>query len=337
VEEEPLGTGGAIRLALQKAKTENVLIANGDTLFKVNLEELFKQHQTSGSECTLALKPMQNFDRYGVVEADQSCKIMSFKEKQHYAEGLINGGVYVLNKQKFFQRSFAWKFSFEKEYLEAYCKEGVFHGSIQDVYFIDIGIPEDFNKANEDLKALTLDLKEVDHNWTLFIDRDGVINDETIGEYVLSWKQFRFSPGVLEALKLLSEKFGKLLIITNQRGVGKGLMTEAELHLIHQNMKEAVVSAGGKIDQIYYCTEKEEACFYRKPNPGMAVRALKDYPDIQLQKSIMVGNKPSDMRFGRAAGMFTVFVTTTNPDQPFPHPDIDFRFPNLLAFAQALP
>jgi histidinol phosphatase-like enzyme len=92
----------------------------------------------------------------------------------------------------------------------------------------------------------------------------------------------------------------------------------------------------GKIDKIYYCTEKDDKCFNRKPNPGMALQALHDFPDIDLTKSVMVGNKPGDMKFGRAAGMFTVFVKTTNPDQPFPHSDIDIIFPTLYDFASAL-
>lgn len=336
VEEEPLGTGGAIRLAMQKAKTENVLIANGDTLFKIKVEELFNQHSDLNAECTLALKPMKDFSRYGVVETDDAGKISSFKEKQHYDEGLINGGIYVLNKTKFFERSFSWKFSFEKEYLEAFYKEDKFFGSVQEGYFIDIGIPEDYKKAQQDLKKEPLNLENVDPTWTLFIDRDGVINDEIIGEYVLSWEQFRFSEGVLEAFKMLSQRFGTVLVVTNQRGVGKGLMTEDVLTAIHQNMQANIKESGGRIDQIYYCTETDDSCFYRKPNPGMALTAAKDFPGIELSKSIMIGNKPSDMRFGRAAGMYTVFLTTTNPDQAFPHPDIDLKFPNLLEFAQAL-
>jgi D-glycero-alpha-D-manno-heptose 1-phosphate guanylyltransferase len=335
IEDEPLGTGGGIRLALQKTKAEDVLIANGDTLFKVNVGELFTQHKNNNAECTLALKRLKDFDRYGVVEIDEAGRIQSFKEKQHYAEGLINGGVYVLNKEKFFQRSFPWKFSFEKEYLETFCKEGKFFGSVEEGYFIDIGIPEDYNRAQNDLAKKELNLKETDQTWTLFIDRDGVINDEIVGEYVLNWKGFHFSEGALEAFKILTQKFGKLLVVSNQRGVGKGLMTEDDLSNIHNNMKAAIGEAGGRIDNIYYCTEKEDTCFFRKPNPGMAVEALNDYPNIDLSKSIMIGNKPSDMRFGRATGMYTVFLTTTNPEQPFPHPDIDLKFGSLLEFAKA--
>ena len=101
-------------------------------------------------------------------------------------------------------------------------------------------------------------------------------------------------------------------------------------------MQKEIAASGGRIDGIYYCTEVEKDCFYRKPNPGMALQAFADFPQLNPQKCIMIGNKPSDMRFGRSAGMFTVFVTTTNPGQPFPHDDIDLVFDSLSHFAEAV-
>lgn len=335
-EQEPLGTGGGIRLALQKVKSEEVLIVNGDTPFKTDVEQLFEQHRQKDAECTLALKPMKDFDRYGVVQIDENAKVLSFQEKQQYSEGLINGGIYLLSKEKFFLRSFPPIFSFEKDYLEAYCHEGVFYGDVQDGYFIDIGIPADYERAQKDLAPSVLDLKKIDKSWTLFIDRDGVINVEIIGEYVLHWEQFIFSKGALQSFKKLSDVFGRLLLVTNQRGVGKGLMTKEALDTIHHEMQREIQIAGGHLDKIYFCTEVENSCFNRKPNPGMALQAKKDFPEVDFTKSMMVGNKPSDMRFGRAAGMFTVFLATTNPDVLFPHPDIDLRFDSLEEFAAAL-
>jgi D-glycero-alpha-D-manno-heptose 1-phosphate guanylyltransferase len=336
VEPEPLGTGGAIRLALESTRTNDVLIANGDTLFKVNVAELASFHRSEDAACTLALKPMEHFERYGVVELDKDGRIKSFKEKRYYKEGLINGGLYLLNKLRFLALEFPLKFSFEKDYLEAYYTKGDFYGLPQDSYFIDIGIPTDYSKAQEDLKQSMLDLERIDKSWTLFLDRDGVINEERLNHYVLHWEQFIFSPGVLEAFKKLSARFGRILIVSNQRGVGKGLMTEESLTDIHREMKKEVAQVGGHIDQIYYCIDVDDKHYGRKPNPGMAYQAALDFPEIDFNKAIMVGNKPSDMRFGRAAGLFTVFVRTTNPDQEFPHPDIDLCYDSLLDFTKAL-
>jgi len=181
-----------------------------------------------------------------------------------------------------------------------------------------------------------LDLKSIDKNWSLFLDRDGVINDEILDKYILNWEQFHFSKDVLRSFPILNEKFGSIVIVSNQRGVSKGLMTEKDLLNIHKKMQLEINEAGGRVDQIYFCTDLDDSCFRRKPNPGMAYEAQKEFPLIDFSRSVMVGNKPGDMKFGRNAGMFTVFITTTNPEQPFPHPDIDLRFNSLYEFAQAI-
>lgn len=180
-----------------------------------------------------------------------------------------------------------------------------------------------------------LDLKAIDKSWTLFLDRDGVINHEKKDEYILNWREFKFYNGVRECFQQLSNKFGKIIIVSNQRGVGKGLMTEAELSSIHQHMQKQIENAGGRIDKIYYCTSIDNDHPDRKPNPGMALQAKSEFPDIDFSKSIIIGNKPSDMRFGRNAGIFTVFVATTHPETAFPHPDIDLRFDSLPDFIKA--
>ncbi len=150
IEEEPLGTGGAIKLACTKATTQNVVVCNGDTLFKVNMKELAAFHQQHNADCTLSLKPMYHFERYGVVDLNEDATVASFKEKQFYKAGLINGGVYVLNVHNFLQEQQPEKFSFEKDYLEALYHQRKMVGLVQDGYFIDIGIPEDFAKAQID-------------------------------------------------------------------------------------------------------------------------------------------------------------------------------------------
>ncbi|THU38521.1 nucleotidyltransferase [Niastella caeni] len=151
IEAEPLGTGGAIQLACRQATEKNVLILNGDTLFSIQLAAQTAFHEQHQAHCTLALKPMQNFDRYGVVELQENGAIKSFKEKQFYESGLINGGIYALQVAAFLNEGLPDKFSFEKDYLETLYKERPMYGIVQDEYFIDIGIPEDFEKANRDL------------------------------------------------------------------------------------------------------------------------------------------------------------------------------------------
>jgi D-glycero-alpha-D-manno-heptose 1-phosphate guanylyltransferase len=157
LENEPLGTGGAIKLACSKTSAKNVLICNGDTLYKIDLITLKKFHEEKQATCSLALKPMENFDRYGVVELNKNESVKTFKEKQFYKSGLINGGVYALNIPQFLKEDLPQKFSFEKDFLEKkVClpkqDNCSLFGLIQDEYFIDIGIPEDFARAQIEFK-----------------------------------------------------------------------------------------------------------------------------------------------------------------------------------------
>ncbi|HLY68155.1 MAG TPA: nucleotidyltransferase family protein [Puia sp.] len=154
IENAPLGTGGAVKLACQKATTQDVAVINGDTLFKVQLQLLSTFHQEHHAECTLCLKPMQNVDRYGTVELNENREIRNFSEKKFHQNGLINGGVYALKVKNFLDKHLPEKFSFEKEYLEKYYSTGKLMGLIQDEYFIDIGVPIDFERAQLELNNM---------------------------------------------------------------------------------------------------------------------------------------------------------------------------------------
>jgi D-glycero-alpha-D-manno-heptose 1-phosphate guanylyltransferase len=336
IEEEPLGTGGAIQLALTIARGTDVVITNGDTLYRADLHQAAHFHLHNNAACTLLLKPMQDFDRYGVVELDSDLLVNSFREKQFYKAGTINGGLYILNVSKFLDEEFPSNFSFEKDYLEKLYPVRRIYGQVQDAYFIDIGIPEDYERAGKELSSPPLSLKDIDKSWTLFLDRDGVINRDKVGSYIFTPDEFVFLDDGPAIFKPLTEKFGHLIVVTNQRGIGRGLMTEKDLEGIHQKMTSAITAAGGKIDGIYFSPSMQNEDPLRKPNPGMAFRAKADFPSIDLSRSVMVGNKLSDMQFGKNAGMYTVFLATTNPEVPFPHPDIDLRFDGLGDFVKAL-
>lgn len=179
-------------------------------------------------------------------------------------------------------------------------------------------------------------LEEIDKTWTLFLDRDGVINYEKHLDYIHTWEEFKFYEGATEAIKIFTEKFKRILVVTNQRGVGKGLTKLDDLHTIHANMLEDIVKAGGHLDAIYYCSELDINSPYRKPNPGMGLEAVKEFPEIDLTKTIMVGNTISDMEFGRNLGVFTVFLPTTRPEVSLTDERIDLVCESLIDFAQKL-
>lgn len=180
-----------------------------------------------------------------------------------------------------------------------------------------------------------LDLSRVDKNWTLFLDRDGVLNHE-MEPYTLHKSKFVFYDGVLDALKIFDGIFRHIIIVTNQRGVGRKLMTETDLIDIHDFMRGEIIHSGGRIDDIYYCTSIDDDHPNRKPNPGMALEAMKKHPLILKEHSIMVGNNISDMQFGRNAGLHTVLLTTTGVSVELPNPLVDLQYGSLYEFAKAL-
>jgi D-glycero-alpha-D-manno-heptose 1-phosphate guanylyltransferase len=326
IENAPLGTGGAIAKSLLQCSTNNVLVLNGDTFFEYTLPS----HINNSVACTIALKKMDQFDRYGAVTINSDNQIINFEEKKFVPTGLINTGVYIINKNSFFKNTYEEKFSFEKEYLEKYVGQSNFNALVQEGYFIDIGIPVDYEIAQSSLKHKII---KAHKNAALFLDRDGVINDESKKHYVTSVSEFEFLPGVLEAIARFTTIFNKIFIATNQRVVGKQIISEIELEAIHNFMLQHIERNGGKIHKIYYATAVDDADMLRKPNTGMALQAQDDFDAIDLKHCIMIGNSMSDMEFGRNAGMQTIFVASTKPRPEMPNVLIDFYFNNLLDVA----
>ncbi len=172
---------------------------------------------------------------------------------------------------------------------------------------------------------------QVDTRWTLFLDRDGVINERIPGGYVQKWEAFQWCEGSLEAIVALTAYFGRIVIVTNQQGIGKGLVTAAEVELIHRHLCKTVTERGGKIDQVYYCPElaiHQPEC--RKPNTGMGRQAQIDFPEIDFQHSIMVGDSISDMEFGFKLGMKTVLISGKTEEMTQSQAlNVDFRLGQL--------
>lgn len=154
IENEPLGTGGAIKKALELAKSEQVIVLNGDTLFDVNIAQLIQLHRTNQAVLSIALKPMVDFNRYGNVETNELNQITAFREKMYCKEGQINGGVYIIDVNLDIMAGLPAKFSFETDILQPQVANRKIYGFGFDGYFIDIGIPEDYEKANKEFIAL---------------------------------------------------------------------------------------------------------------------------------------------------------------------------------------
>lgn len=177
----------------------------------------------------------------------------------------------------------------------------------------------------------------IDDSWTLFLDRDGVINLKKEGDYIRKWEEFNFLPEALDALKALASKFKRIVIVTNQQGIGKGIFIHEALADTHKNMIQKIKEAGGRIDKIYYCPNlASENHPDRKPDCGMAYKAQDDFPEIDFKKSIIVGDSITDMEFGRKAGMITVFISENKNLVKENKTLIDYSFESLFEFSKEI-
>lgn len=326
-ETQPLFTGGAILQATQYIEGDNFLVLNGDTLFTIDFERLSDHHLSESCPVTIALREVDDTSRYGAVEVDGT-RIVSFCEKTDLrGKGVINGGIYAINKQWLHDiyRDKPQKFSFEKEVLQLYAG---LEGLTFNDYFIDIGIPEDYHRAQREFPLL------FKPDMFLFLDRDGVINRYINGGYVCSWSDFEWLPQVRETLAKLSKLYRRIFIVSNQQGVGKGLFTQETLDEIHSRMLAEIETAGGRIDKIYVCTALVyENSPNRKPKIGMAWQAKTDFPEVDFTRSVMVGDALSDMQFGYNAGMRCVYITRNNPIPEQVRDYTDVFVNDLAAFA----
>ena len=175
---------------------------------------------------------------------------------------------------------------------------------------------------------------EIDKDWTLFLDRDGVINVRIPADYVKTTAEFHLLPGVSEAIAKANTLFGRVVVVTNQQGIGKGIMTERNLSEVHHYCSELLLENSAFIDKYYFAPHlASENSILRKPNPGMAHLAQADFPEIDFSKSVMVGDSDSDIEFGRKLGMHTVFISH---EKGFTHPEAEITVNSLLEWINKL-
>lgn len=175
---------------------------------------------------------------------------------------------------------------------------------------------------------------QVDGSWTLFLDRDGVINVRILDDYVKGTDEFKLLPGVAKSISKANKLFSHVFVVTNQQGIGKGLMTERNLLDIHTYCSELLEVENGRIDRYYFAPAlASDNSDLRKPGSGMALLAKQEFPSIDFQKSIMVGDSDSDIEFGRKLGMKTVFI---RHDDVSEHETADLTCDSLESFINLL-
>lgn len=291
VEEKPLGTGGAIKFSLGRTVSEDVLILNGDTWFPVSIEKFISFHRNTKSNFTIALKRMKDFSRYGSVDCSED-RIVRFNEKKFCSDGLINGGIYLMNRSFLDQFVLPDVFSLEKDLLEKVAGKGILRCLEFSEPFIDIGIPEDFRKAQSMFRKKAL-----------FIDRDGVINVDKV--HVYRKEDFEFNAGIFDLCRKYIEEGYLIIVITNQAGIAKGLYGEKDFDNLTRWMIEQFSLKGIEISGVYHCPHHPDftgPCKCRKPEPGMILQAIRDF-DLDISECLLIGDKETDLEAGRRAGI----------------------------------
>lgn len=317
-EDTPLGTGGAIKKALGMCSEPYAAVINGDTFFDVDLFEMSRIHSESGCPITMAAKKLRNVERSGFIETEGG-RLCGFCEKGARGEGLINGGIYIIEKNALDVIS-EEKFSFEKQVLETLLMPvRVFES---DAYFIDIGIPEEFARANSQTEML----KSKRKRRAVFLDRDGTLNVDTGHLYRI--EDFEFLPDADGAIARFKKNGYLVIVITNQAGIAKNLYTADDVDALHRHIDSLLVSRHSVVaDGYYYCPHHPQAvleeyrrvCDCRKPEAGLILKAISDFAafgaEIEPEKSVAVGNRRSDLLAGINAGIKkTVLIGSDEPD-----------------------
>lgn len=298
-EEEPQGTGGALRFAASELAPW-FLMSNGDSLFDFNLRDLVRQAGTHVLG-RVALREVPDPARYGAVTVVDG-KVTQFLEKNPKLKGpaLINGGVYLLSRDVL---SFIdGPCSIEQDIFPKLAVADALEGKAYDGYFLDIGLPDTYAQARAEIPQRRL-------RPAAFLDRDGTLNvDEG---YTHKPGDLWWTRNAIAAVKRLNEAGYYTLVVTNQAGVARGYYGEGEVHAFHAEMRRQLAEFGAWIDAFYFCPFHKDGVVDaytiadhpdRKPNPGMILRAMTEWP-VQRQGSFVIGDSELDMSAAAAAGL----------------------------------
>ena len=295
-EETPLLTGGAVKKALSRCESDWVFVLNGDTCLDVDFAamEAAACDAPEGVSSVIAVKRMRDFERYGTVDVDSDGTLTAFHEKRSCEEGLINAGVYLLRRDAL--NNMPEKFSLESDYFEHVVGDGALYAEECSGGFIDIGVPGDYELAQTMLAPLA-------RSWKLaMFDRDGTINVDT--GHLHEPEKLELIPSTVDIMRGYSDDPDfKVVVVTNQAGIAKGLYTEAAMRRLHRYMENELEKLGVHVDAWYFCPHHPDytgPCDCRKPAPGMLLAAMRDF-DANSTGCVMFGDKTSDEVAAKAA------------------------------------
>ncbi len=298
VEPEPAGTGGALRHAAHMLDSTFMLL-NGDTLFDFNLIDLVTVEMRPGWLGTLALRALPPGGRYGRIGLAGE-KVTGFFSAKPTALGPVNGGVYLLSREILAELDGDFC-SLEMDVLPKLAASGRLSGRVYDGYFIDIGVPDDFERAQTEVPTRRT-------RPAVFFDRDGVLNMD-VG-YAHRPDQITWVEGAREAVKAVNDRGWYAFVVTNQAGVARGLYDEQAVMDLHSWMQRELMAIGAHIDRFEYCPHHPDAVIAsyrnvsdrRKPGDGMLRDISEQFP-IDRERSFLVGDQAHDVAAADAFGI----------------------------------
>jgi D-glycero-alpha-D-manno-heptose 1-phosphate guanylyltransferase len=329
-EEEPLGTAGALRLALSRFESDPVLVMNGDSYCDINLKAFWTWHRQQHTPASMALAHVKTTKRYGRVKLDSSARIFEFAEKKDSeGAGCINAGVYFLSRKVLQSIPERTNTSLEHDVFPRWVGRGLY-GYLSLSPFLDIGTPEDFVAAETFFDSIN----ETEQRRFIVLDRDGTIIVER--EYLSQPEQVSLIPGAGAAMRKLRQMGFGLVVITNQSGIGRGFFDQAQLERIHQRLEQLLEDEGVRLDGFYVCPHvPDDNCDCRKPRLGLMEKAARELGFIP-QNSIVIGDKACDIDMGRMAGAVTFLVRTGYGDQSENTVAADFVVDDLPLAARSI-
>lgn len=306
-EDTPLFTGGAVKRALSRCESDWVFVLNGDTWLDIDFTamEAAACDVPEGVSSVIAVKRMRGFERYGTVDVDSGGTLTAFHEKRPCEEGLINAGVYLLRGDAL--DNMPEKFSLESDYFERVVGEGALYAVECSGGFIDIGVPEDYELAQTMLAPLA-------RSWKLaMFDRDGTINVDT--GHLHEPEKLELIPSTVDIMRGYSDDPDyKVVVVTNQAGIAKGLYTEADMRRLHRCMEDELEGLGVHVDAWYFCPHHPDytgPCDCRKPAPGMLMAAMRDF-DARPSDCAMYGDSAKDKEAAEVANVVFHYVKGNN-------------------------